>query len=197
MSVRAALAGIALLACRSPRERFEPPSVEANDIAPSPVPGSPTASPRAPAGANMIDTLRELARLFGSATLTPDDITGRLGPPIGPPPPAGIATKLASTDPRFAQIGIASDAGTGRIDMLLLTFADGSRPTVGELRAAFGAGKDVSPSAIGAPRRLRFPAADSGTPFTVALLATLTEGAHGVDGDPVVSVSLVREERLE
>lgn len=201
MIVRAALVGVALLACSSPRERAAPAPAEGPTVAPmSAVPGSsaPVASAPASAGdAAMIDTLRELARLFGSSTLTADDVTRRLGRPSGPPPPPGVPATLQSADPRFARVRLATDVTTGKIYLVDLMFAGEARPTLGALRAAFGAARNVTPSAIGVPSRFRFATPDTGTPFTVALLATLAEGARGTDGDPVVSVSLLREERVE
>jgi hypothetical protein len=187
----AAALACAAAACSSPREPTPAPVGAA--------PAAPSASPpTVPAGAPaMIDTLRDLARLFGGATLTEGDLTRRLGPPVGPPPPKGIATKLASNDPRFSRVRFATDVTTDAIYMLDLDLAEGARPTVAALRAAFGAPRNTSPSAIGAIPELRFATPDTATPFSVALLAHLAEGARGADGDLVMSVSLLREQRVQ
>jgi hypothetical protein len=134
-----------------------------------PASGSTQTTAASPARASMIETLRDLARFISQDTLTTDDVVRRLGA-VTADHGAGGSLELASRDPRFSRVQLWRDPAGVPI-LLDVELAPASRLQLAELRAAFGAGKAVTPSAIGAAHEVVFYAIVRGARFDASLVA--------------------------
>ena len=174
------------------------PAIGCAGVDPATPPAGPvtTLAPVAGPGATpMLDTVRDLARLLATSSVTVDDFVRRFGPITADHGPSA-ALDLGGADARFRRVQLWRDADTGVPTMLALELAPAAQPAVTELARVFGAYKRSRPAPEDAPPDLIFQgiAKDAAT---ATLIARTGEPTVPLDRAPVVTIRLVREPRLD
>jgi hypothetical protein len=143
----------------------------------------------------MIDTVRDLARLFASDSVTVEAFVRRLGPIVADEG-IGVSLDLRSSDPRFSHVELSRDVETGVPSMLLLELAPAAQLSVADFARAFGAYKESGPVHIDSTPTLIFQGVAKDA-ATATLIVHAAERTAPLDRATVVRIFLIREPRLD
>jgi hypothetical protein len=144
----------------------------------------------------MIDTLLDLAQLFARDGLPFDKAAARLGRITEPGLPGG-PTEIAPTDPRFEEVKLWRDTGTGAPYLLDVELAPTARVPVADLTKAFGPFEPVRTTTLGATPKILFRAVAKGQRFVATITARVEGPRDHLEAGTVTGLSILRDARVE